>query len=124
VFESCDGESQDFPGVYTVDGVVSTYTQPAGPITTIGYSPRIPASSNCRQFESTSLYAGLPSGTASVAAPSSSARPTGVTTNRGGTAAGASTSANGPAPTSGAAQLGVSSVAALAGLVFSIVFLS
>ncbi|KAI4524472.1 hypothetical protein K525DRAFT_235622 [Schizophyllum commune Loenen D] len=60
VFESCEGDLQDFPGVYTgEDGQVTTYTQPAeslGAITTMPYQPRVPASSNCQTFESTALY--------------------------------------------------------------------
>ncbi|KIJ29424.1 hypothetical protein M422DRAFT_99961, partial [Sphaerobolus stellatus SS14] len=61
VFESCLGDNQDFPGVYTGDdGAVSTYTQPdesLGPLTTIPYQPRTPASSSCTQYKSTDLYA-------------------------------------------------------------------
>ncbi|TRM69842.1 hypothetical protein BD626DRAFT_448002 [Schizophyllum amplum] len=60
VFESCEGELQDYPGVYTGDdGQTTTYTQPAeslGAITTMPYQPRVPASSNCVSFESTALY--------------------------------------------------------------------
>ncbi|PPR05572.1 hypothetical protein CVT24_002790 [Panaeolus cyanescens] len=69
-FESCEGESQDFPGIHTnAAGVTTSYNQPAGPITSISYTARVPASSNCRQFESTSIYSALPTLT-----------PTGVTT--------------------------------------------
>ncbi|GJJ10139.1 hypothetical protein Clacol_004365 [Clathrus columnatus] len=60
VFEKCLGDNQDFPGVYTgPDGQVSTYFQPPeslGPITSIPYQPRIPASSQCVQFQSEVLY--------------------------------------------------------------------
>ncbi|KAJ7596419.1 hypothetical protein C8J56DRAFT_917382 [Mycena floridula] len=74
-FESCLGDNQDFPGVYTSNGVVSTYTQPPeslGPITSIPYTARIPASSGCQSFDSQSLFAALgtptraPSGTAAT----------------------------------------------------------
>ncbi|CAE6406940.1 unnamed protein product [Rhizoctonia solani] len=60
VFESCEGENQDFPGIYTnAAGQVVTYTQPpesAGPINSMPYQPRVPASSNCVAFQSTALY--------------------------------------------------------------------
>ncbi|KAF7437207.1 hypothetical protein PC9H_004043 [Pleurotus ostreatus] len=64
VFESCEGENQDFPGVYTQDGRTLTYTQPPealGPITSVPYQPRVPASSNCKQFSSSALYTYTPS---------------------------------------------------------------
>ncbi|KAG5220324.1 macrophage activating glycoprotein [Salix suchowensis] len=38
VFESCEGENQDFPGVYTQDGRVLTYTQPPEALGTITLS--------------------------------------------------------------------------------------
>ncbi|PVF94345.1 hypothetical protein CPB86DRAFT_740678 [Serendipita vermifera] len=60
VFESCQGDSQDFPGIYTQNGQVMTYQQPPedlGPITSIPYEPRIPASSSCTPGVSSSLYA-------------------------------------------------------------------
>ncbi|EUC58738.1 macrofage activating glycoprotein, putative [Rhizoctonia solani AG-3 Rhs1AP] len=62
VFESCEGEDQDFPGVYTdASGQVVTYKQPpeaAGDIKTMPYTARIPASSNCVTFQSAALYTG------------------------------------------------------------------
>lgn len=64
VFESCEGESQDFPGVYTdASGATQTYTQPPeslGPIQTMPYTARIPKSSNCVASSSAALYPGLP----------------------------------------------------------------
>jgi len=78
VFESCDGESQDPPGVYTgADGAITTYKQPAeslGPISTMPYTARIPKSSNCVAAQSASLYASAPAPSATIA-PSSSAPP-------------------------------------------------
>ncbi|CAE6431906.1 unnamed protein product [Rhizoctonia solani] len=78
VFESCEGENQDFPGIYTnAAGQVVTYTQPpesAGPINTMPYQPRVPASSNCVAFQSTALYG------AASANPSSSGSATGSRT--------------------------------------------
>ncbi|KAG8748203.1 hypothetical protein FRC12_013887 [Ceratobasidium sp. 428] len=56
-FESCEGQNQDFVGVYTSNGQIMTFTQPINsPITAIPYVPKIPASSNCATFQSTDLY--------------------------------------------------------------------
>jgi len=66
VFEACEGENQDFPGIYTdASGAVQTYKQPpeaAGDIKTMPYQPRVPASSNCVTFQSAALYTGSVSG--------------------------------------------------------------
>ncbi|KAG8747026.1 hypothetical protein FRC10_002826 [Ceratobasidium sp. 414] len=68
VFESCQGESQDFPGIYTdASGAVQTYSQPAeslGEIKTMPYTARIPKSSNCVAATSSAIFTGLPSGAA------------------------------------------------------------
>jgi len=60
-FTSCDGDDQDYPGIYTdASGATLTYTQPAeslGAIATMPYQPRVPASSNCQTFSSAQLYA-------------------------------------------------------------------
>ncbi|KAG6834005.1 hypothetical protein H0H93_012612, partial [Arthromyces matolae] len=62
VFESCKGDSQDFPGIYTdAQGKVHTYTQPAeslGEITSMPYVAKVPASSACVQYQSAALFAG------------------------------------------------------------------
>jgi hypothetical protein len=87
-FESCQGDNQEFPGVYTdPSGQIQTYTQPPeslGAITTIPYQPKAPASSNCVTYTSSVIYAALP--TPSGATPSST---------------GTRTSATGPLNTSG-----------------------
>ncbi|KDR69389.1 hypothetical protein GALMADRAFT_145439 [Galerina marginata CBS 339.88] len=118
VFESCAGENQDFPGIYTVTdangkGQVMTYTQPPeslGPITSVPYTARVPASSECVRVESQSVYTGLPSvagGTASAAPTASgsgSAKATGVkdAVSRSGSGSAAGAQATG---TSGAVKL-------------------
>jgi len=83
VFESCLGDSQDFPGIYTgANGVVSTYTQPAeslGAITTINYTPRLPASSQCTPGVSSVLYAGAPAASTTVSSSSSAISVSSVT---------------------------------------------
>ncbi|KAG9092997.1 hypothetical protein FRC07_011547, partial [Ceratobasidium sp. 392] len=86
VFESCEGESQDFPGVYTdAAGAVQTYTQPPeslGPIQTMPYTARVPKSSNCVPAQSAQIFSGQPSATG--AAPTSAAATSGASS---GTAA-------------------------------------
>ena len=81
VFEACDAENGDFPGVYTSNGVVQTYTQPPeslGPITTRPYSARVPSSSNCQTFSSEALFPSVPiTSTVTASGTSPSARPTG-----------------------------------------------
>ncbi|KAJ6631151.1 hypothetical protein B0H10DRAFT_1981107 [Mycena sp. CBHHK59/15] len=130
-FESCEGENQDFPGIYTVDGVVSTYSQPPeslGVIQTMPYQPRVPASSNCVQFTSAALFAALGTPTASAGA---SASVTGASASAGSvTKAGASATKSGASAsasatgTSDAEVLGVSLVASFAGVLFAALFLS
>ncbi|KAG8821384.1 hypothetical protein FRC20_010241 [Serendipita sp. 405] len=76
VFESCLGDSQDFPGIYTgSNGQTSTYQQPPeslGAITSIPYNPRIPASSSCTAGVSSELYASAPAATISLTTSTSS----------------------------------------------------
>ncbi|KAG9004408.1 hypothetical protein FRB90_010916 [Tulasnella sp. 427] len=95
-FTSCLGDSQDFPGVYTgADGVVSTYTQPPeslGPISTMPYTARIPASSSCTTFTSAAIYTGQPSAT--VAATSSVASSSAVSSSSAAASSAAKTSAS------------------------------
>ncbi|KAF7771853.1 hypothetical protein Agabi119p4_6164 [Agaricus bisporus var. burnettii] len=124
-FESCEGENQDFPGVYTVNGQVMTYAQPPeseGPITTMPYTARIPASSNCVTYTSSALYTDLPSpsiqiGAVSTALPSGASGSGSPSGSRTGAAAGAQNTSN------DASSLAISGVSFL-GVVFSILFLA
>jgi len=123
-FVSCQGDNQDFPGVYTTNGQTVTYTQPPeslGAISSIPYTARIPASSNCVTFQSAQLYSALPTATA-TGAPSSAAtsKPATSASSGTGTRSGAA-----PAPTnttSGAGTLAVSSIASLFGVAFAVTF--
>ncbi|KZP20654.1 hypothetical protein FIBSPDRAFT_789285 [Athelia psychrophila] len=91
VFETCDGDNADFPGVYTdPSGAVQTYTQPPeslGAISTMPYQPKVPSSSNCVTHSAAELYA-----SAAAAYPSSSASAPSAT----GAAAGSSGKVNAP----------------------------
>jgi len=96
VFEACQGENQDFPGIYTSNGQVMTYTQPAeslGAITTMPYDPKIPASSNCVKFQSAQLY----SGGLATAATTTGAAATGAAASSISRASSAAASATGSA---------------------------
>ena len=61
VFESCKGANQDFPGHYKdAAGNDVVYQQPPeslGEIQTMPYEPRIPATSQCVQYQSAELFA-------------------------------------------------------------------
>jgi len=126
VFEACDAENADYPGIYTSNGQVMTYTQPAeslGPITTIPYTARVPASSNCKTLTSSQLFTGLP-----TVAVSSSAKPTGtaLATSKS-PASGATATGSGKTPSSSSASdgtaLAISGVSFL-GVIFSALFLA
>ncbi|GAA94882.1 uncharacterized protein L969DRAFT_47163 [Mixia osmundae IAM 14324] len=74
-FETCQGENQEYPGVYTSDGQVYTYTQPPeslGPITSIPYTPVLPASSNCVTMTSSLIFTAAAAIASSASASSAS----------------------------------------------------
>ncbi len=124
-FESCEGDNQDFPGVYTVNGQVMTYAQPPedqGAISTMPYTARIPASSNCVAYTSSAIYTGLPSPSIKIDAPA----PTGSAL--AGASGGASGTRTGSAPgatnTSNDASVLAASGISLLGVAFSMLFLA
>ncbi|KAJ3553119.1 hypothetical protein NP233_g12721 [Leucocoprinus birnbaumii] len=125
-FEACQGDDMDPPGTYTSNGVVMTYTQPAeslGPITSIPYTARIPASSNCVSSASSALYTGLPTPTNLPSPSASVVVSTGsngvvTTATRSGAAAGAS---NTTSPNS-ASGLAISSVSIFGAVLASLLF--
>jgi hypothetical protein len=129
-FESCEGENQDFPGVYTSNGVVMTYTQPPeslGAITTMPYTARIPASSNCVTHASSELFASLPTPTGATA---SSATPSVVLSTSNGvvvsatrTGSSAAASGTGNKNNNGASSLTFSGLS-IVGVVFASLFFS
>ena len=126
VFESCDAENADYPGVYTTNGQVVTYTQPPeslGAISTMPYVARVPSSSNCKTLTSSQLFAGLP--TASSTSTGTSAAATGKTTSKTGSGSTTPTGTGKPAQTSSsdASTLAISGVSFL-GVVFSALFLA
>jgi len=99
-FTSCEGELQDVVGTYTVNGVVSTWSQPASlPATSVlPWTPRIPASSNCVTYQSTQIYpTGTPVASSSGATGSVTGSKTATSKVAGstGTTTGSSSSSNG-----------------------------
>ncbi|KAL7337323.1 hypothetical protein BJY59DRAFT_654851, partial [Rhodotorula toruloides] len=59
VFLECDGDLQDVVGTYTgTDGSKTIWSQPSSlPATsTLPWTPRVPASSNCKTYQSTDLF--------------------------------------------------------------------
>jgi len=140
VFESCQADNADFPGVYTgADGAVTTYKQPAeslGPITSIPFTAKVPASSNCVPITSSVAFAGLPTPTAGSASSSSGAASSGTGSQTGSSATAKQTGSSSASSTGSAAAssqtkapsdastLAVSSVATLFGVAFSVLFLS
>ncbi|KAF7416153.1 hypothetical protein PC9H_002416 [Pleurotus ostreatus] len=142
VFEYCQGDNQDFPGIYVENGVTMTYTQPPeslGPITTMPYTARVPAKSQCVTYESANLFAAI--ATVSLPAPSGTWAPTGsasgsaaAATGTGSAAKGASnasrsgtgtgTTANAESTSNDASVVAISSFVSIMGVVFSALFLS
>lgn len=138
VFESCLGDNQDFPGIYTdAAGAVQTYTQPPeelGVISTMPYQPRVPASSQCSQYQSTSLYAALATVAPTGSGPAASATATGSASGSGratGTGTGTTrptgsasgTAAGSQSTDNGALAVSVSGFSVM-GVILSALFLS
>ena len=121
VFEACLADSADWPGVYTAaNGSVMTYTQPEGPITTVTYTPRIPASSSCVSLTSSVVFAGLPTATGSSVRSSTSGL---SSTRRTGSSTGAVPTPTAGSSTSDGMVIAISGVSIL-GVVFSALFLA
>ncbi|KAG6812664.1 hypothetical protein H0H92_001422 [Tricholoma furcatifolium] len=129
-FEACLGDDQDYPGIYTENGVVMTYTQPPeslGAISTMPYQPRVPASSSCTTFDSSVLYSAL--ATVSGNQPAATATSTGTASGSAasGTALASSKTSTGAAAAktdSSASTIAASTLMALAGVAFSAIFLT
>jgi hypothetical protein len=131
-FTSCDGDNQDFPGIYTdAAGAVQTYTQPPealGAISSMPYQPKVPASSNCVTHTSNVLYAAA--ATDPVFSATSSSSSTGPTSGIS-KPAGSSTKSSSANPSAtggsggssgGATSVAVSSLASVMGVAFAVMF--
>ncbi|GAA5970907.1 hypothetical protein JCM11641_004503 [Rhodosporidiobolus odoratus] len=128
VFLECDGDLQDEVGTYTgTDGSTTVWSQPESlPATsTLPWTPRIPASSNCRTYSSSDLFPAtalgyLASSAAATAtsSPSSSASTGSAASSRSGSSAKSAIATSSQpsstsSTTSGASPLAVSGVLAL-----------
>ncbi|KAL8283627.1 hypothetical protein RQP46_005422 [Phenoliferia psychrophenolica] len=91
VFESCEGDLQDPAGTYTSGGQTLTWSQPSElPATsTLPWTPRIPASSNCVTYKSNDLFsaAASSSGASSAATTGTDGKSTPVSGSKTGAAA-------------------------------------
>lgn len=128
-FESCEGENQDFPGVYTQNGATLTFTQPPeGVEPSPPYTARIPASSNCKPFESSALFAALATVTPTVGdfapgGPSATAS-TSSGASSSGTKAGSSASATATGASNGASAATIGAFSTILGVAFSVLFMA
>jgi hypothetical protein len=124
-FEVCDSDAMDVPGVYTSGGQTLSYSQPAeslGPITSIPYTPRIPASSNCQTYQSSQIFTDF----ASLAPSTTAASPTGSGASKNsGTRAGSAASATGTGSGSnGAGTVTISLFSSILAVAFSFAVLA
>jgi len=126
VFEVCDADSGELPGVYTSNGQVITYTQPPeslGAITTVPYVPVVPSSSNCVTYQSSDLFSAI----ATVLPPSSSGA-TATPTPTGSSSSGSRTSGSSPAAatsgSNGAGAVTISLFSTIFGVAVSVAFLA
>ncbi|KAI5476721.1 macrophage activating glycoprotein, partial [Pseudohyphozyma bogoriensis] len=93
LFVACDGDLQDEVGTYTSDGATYTWSQPSSLAadTTLPWTPRVPASSNCVTYQSSDLFPASDLGYQNTA--STSAATSAVTTASGAAATSGASSA-------------------------------
>jgi hypothetical protein len=128
VFEVCDTDPMDIPGVYTSGGQTLSYAQPAeslGAITSIPYTPRIPASSNCQTYQSSALFTDfLNLASATGTASGSKATITGSGSGNSGTRSGSAAVASATSGSNGAGTIAISLFSGILGVAFSVAFLA
>jgi len=120
-FEVCDSDLMDIPGEYTSGSQTLSYAQPAeslGPITSIPYTPRTPASSNCQTYTSSQLFTDFASLAHSTTAGSPAA------TGSGASRAGSASSANPTSGSNGAGSVSISLFTGILGVAFSVAFIA
>jgi hypothetical protein len=128
IFEVCDSDTMQLPGVYVSNGQTLTYSQPPeslGAITTVPYTPTIPASSNCQTYQSSDLYTATVSGlpTATGATPNPSGK-SGSGSSGSGTRTGSGSPASATSGSNGAGVVTISLFSTILGVAFSIAFLA
>ncbi|TRM66581.1 hypothetical protein BD626DRAFT_160957 [Schizophyllum amplum] len=124
-FESCEGDVQDYPGVYTdTNGEVSTYTQPPeGVEPTLTWAARTPSSSNCVAYTSSELFSALASDGSSGSGSTSTSSRTGSSSGASGTTSGATAGASGT-DGNGASSTGVVSMGGILSVAMAVVLLA
>ncbi|BGP15855.1 hypothetical protein JCM10213_005659 [Rhodosporidiobolus nylandii] len=128
VFLECDGDLQDVVGTYTgTDGQTTVWSQPESlPATsTLPWTPRIPASSNCVTYQSTDLFpttalgyqntASASSATATATSGSSASNKSAASSRSGSSSGHASSTATGASASSTSNTSGASSLVAGSG---------
>ena len=124
-FEVCDTDAMAIPGEYVVNGQTSSYAQPAEsiPITSVPYTPTIPASSNCVTYQSSAIFSSFASlfpTTTGASSPTGSGASKGASGSR--TSSGSSASAT--SGSNGAGVVTISLFSSILGVAFSIAFLA
>jgi len=123
-FEVCDTDAMAIPGEYVVNGQTSSYAQPAEsvPITSVPYSPSVPASSNCVTYQSSAIFSSFASLFPTTTGASS---PTGSGASKNtGTRAGSSASATSTSGSNGAGVVTISLFSSIVSVAFSVAFLA
>jgi len=96
-FQVCDSDDMTPPGVYTTNGMTTTWTQgPEGVPVSPPYTPSIPQSSNCHTFSSEQLFGAATTTTSSGS--SASATGSGSTGGSNASGSGSSRSGSGSSP--------------------------
>jgi len=91
-FSVCDSDDMTPPGVYTSNGVTTTWFQPPeGVVPTPPYTPTLPASSNCHTFSSAQLFGGPATSSAASGSAGGSAGASGSKSGSGSGSAASST---------------------------------
>ncbi|KAJ8295012.1 hypothetical protein OF846_002068 [Rhodotorula toruloides] len=96
VFLECDGDLQDPVGIYTgTNGQTTTWSQPESLAGTqsLPWTPRVPASSNCKTYQSTELFPATALGYQSTSAP------TATSAGSSGAKSGSNSGSSGPSAT-------------------------
>lgn len=125
-FEVCDTDPMDVPGVYTSGGQTLSYSQPAeslGAITSIPYTPRVPASSNCQTYQSSAIYTDFLN-LAAATSTASGSKATGSGSGSSGTGSGSSAGASPTSGSNGAGATTISLFSSILGVAFSVAFLA
>jgi hypothetical protein len=125
-FEVCDTDAMAIPGEYVVNGVTSSYAQPAEsvPITSVPYTPSIPASSNCVTYQSSAIFSSFASLFPTTSGASSPTATGSGKNGASGSRSGSAASATSTSGSNGAGVVTISLFSSILGVAFSIAFLA